>query len=351
MIALLPRCLFFIILALAVGVGAQSPTPTAPHMPPAPASQGNGASVTAPDIALISNGLITLTRADYDLELARLPADSRDGFGADPSRVNGLLNRMLVAKTLAAQARAAGIDKRPETQQRMAIETERLLVTIYVESLDAELAKEFAARSGIEAAARERWLADAGKYRTPETASVTHILFELSKHDKGEALKLAQDARAKVLAGADMNALATEISEDLSAKRNGGRIENVTREQVDPSFARAVFALANPGDVSEPVLSRFGYHVIRLESKRAAQLQPFPDVKDAIIAEMRNQYVEQRRSERIAAIRNDPKIVVNEPAVEALVNRIDTAAMRKAADQASAATPAPTSSIEMPALK
>lgn len=334
----------------AVGAGAQSAMPTSAAAPGNTAS-GNNAAAPSADTVLISNGLVSLTQGDYDLELTRLPPDTRAGFGADPARVNALLNRMLIGKTLVAQARAAGIDKRAETQQRIAMETERLLATIYMESLDAEFAKEFQARPGIEAAARERWIADADKYRTPETASVTHILFELSKHGKDEALKLAQDARAKVQAGADMNALAKEISEDPSAKRNAGRIDNIVREQADPGFARAAFALKNPGDLSEPALSRAGYHVIRLDARRPAKLQPFPDVKDAIIAEMRNQYVEQRRNERLASIRNDPKIVVNESAVEALVLRIDLEAMRRSAEQAAAKAPASSPSAATPAPK
>ena len=55
---------------------------------------------------------------------------------------------------------------------------------------------------------------------------------------------------------------------------------------------------------------------------------------------MRRQYVDRRRSERMAAISNDPQIVVNEPAVEALVIRVDQEAIRKAMEQAAAAMPA-----------
>jgi peptidyl-prolyl cis-trans isomerase C len=347
----LSRLLTVFIVVLPLGAGAQGGAPTTPAAVPGTASPGDGPSATSADTVLISNGSVSLTRGDYDLELSRLPADSRAGFGVDPSRVNSLLNKMLVGKTMAAQARAAGIDKRPETQQRMAFETERLLALLYMESLEAEFAKEFNARPGIEAAARERWLADADKYRTPETASVTQILFSLSKHSKDEALKLAQDARARVQAGADMNALAKEVSEDPAAKRNAGRIEDFTREQADPAFARASFALRNPGDLSEPVLSRFGYHVIRLDGKRPAKQRAFPEVKDAIIADMRSQYVDQRRNERLAAIRNDPKIVVNEPAVEALVVRIDLEAVQKAAEQANPGSPASAQSATTPAPK
>ncbi len=316
------------LLVLSTAAVAQSPTPAA--VSPAPAATPAPDAFAAPDTVLISNGLTTLTRADYDLEITRLPADARGGFSTDPARINGLLNRMLVTKTTAAEARRAGIDKLPETQQRIEWEVERVLSALYIERIEADAAREFDARPGIEAAAHERWIVDKDKYRVPESAAVTQILFSLTKHSKEEALKLAQDTRARIVAGADMNELAVELSDDPLAPRTGGRIENIVREKMDPAFAGAVFSLEKPGDLSEPVLSRFGYHLIRLDSKRASTLPSFAEVKPQILAEMRRQYVDQRRTERLAAIRNDPKIVVNEPAVNALVTPVDQQAIRKA---------------------
>ncbi len=317
-------------------------TVAAPSAPTAgsPAEVKGALIPVSPETVLIKNDVTSLTRGDYDFELTRLPADARGGFGADPQRVNAVLGRMLVTKTMAAEARAAGLDKLPEMQKRVAWETERLLAGFYIEHIDAEAAREFDARPGMEAAARERYLADKDKFVTPERASVTHILFDLQKHDKAEALKLAEEARAKILAGADMNALAREISEDPSAKGNDGRIEDFVREQMDPAFARAAFALKNPGDLSEPVLSRFGYHLIRLDRKQPSVQRSFAEVKAIIIAQMRAEYVEKKRNERFAAVRNDPKIVVNEPAVESLVIRYDPEAVKKLMEQAKAMKPA-----------
>jgi peptidyl-prolyl cis-trans isomerase C len=175
------------------------------------------------------------------------------------------------------------------------------------------------------------------KNRRPDQVQVTHILIEIPKHKREEALKLIQDARAKILAGADMNQLAREISEDPSAQRNDGRIDWRSRNELDPQFARAAFALAKPGDVSEPVQSKFGFHVIRLDAKRQGAAIPFDQVKDRILAEMKKGYVEQKRSEQLALIRNDPKIVVNEPAVDALVKRVDPELLKKIHEDAAAA--------------
>jgi peptidyl-prolyl cis-trans isomerase C len=313
--------------SLTCAASAQSPAAPGSQAPSsasvATQAQAPAESVTAPDTVLIRSAAATLTRGDYDLELTRLPADARGGFGTNPSRVNGLLNRMLVTKTMAAGARNAGIDKDPEAQKKIAAETERVLAALYIEKIDREAGAAFDARPGIESAARERYIVDADKFRTPEMVTVTHILFEVSKHGPDEALKLAQEARAKVMAGANMNALAEEVSEDPSAKRNGGTLPAISRDQMDPAFSAAAFALKSPGDVSEPVLSRYGYHIIRLDSRIPGALRPYAEVRPQIIAEMRNKYIDEKRNERINAVRNDPTIVVNEPAVEALVVRVD----------------------------
>ena len=138
-----------------------------------------------------------------------------------------------------------------------------------VERIEIEAGREFDARGGNDAIARERYLVNSAKYRAPEQVTVTHLLFGMPKHSSDDARALAVAARARILAGTDMGVLAREISEDPSAERNNGKLDWFTREQVDPSFAAAAFALKNTNDVSEPVLSGFGWHHIRLDGRRA----------------------------------------------------------------------------------
>ena len=337
------RRLMLALVTLPVIAAAQTSLPA--DTPPRPGTEPSRSALKASDTVLIRNQFTTLTRGDYDLELTKLPPDARGGFGGDPKRVNALLNKILIGKSFAAKARLAGLDKTPEAQQRINAEVERLLATIYMERFDAETAREFDARPGMEAAARERWLADADNYRTPEQADVTQIVFETTKRGKEEALRLAESARAQIIAGADISALARESSDDPTAKRTGGRLKGVVRDQpMDPAVNQAIFALKAPGDVSQPVLTRAGYHVIRLDAKRPAAVKPFAEVKAQIIDSMRAQYVDQRRGELINTIRTDPSIVVNEEAVEALVIRISDEAFRKPLEkytEPSVVTPAP----------
>jgi len=308
---------FFALVALAQPV-APGPIPAAP------------AASISDDTVLIRNSRAAVTKADYDGELLRIPADIRAGYNTSPTRVSNLVNNLALTKTLAAEARAKGLDKTQDAQRRIASEVERILSAALLAEFEAEAGREFDARTAMEPAARERYLVYKDSFRVPEKVTVTHILFEVPKHSAEEAQKLAQAARARIAGGADMNALAREISEDLSAKRNDGRIEWFAVAEMDPEFSKTAFALKKVGDVSEPVQSRFGYHVIRLDGRKPPGISSFDEVKAGIIADMRRQYVEERRAERVAALRNDPTTEINNAAIETLLLRADPELIRKA---------------------
>jgi peptidyl-prolyl cis-trans isomerase C len=298
------------------------------------------AQSAAVETVLISNSVASVTRSDYDIELLKLPPDLRVGFANNAKRVNDLLVRMLTLKSLAAQAKAAKLDASPEASRRMQIEIDRLLSQIMMENVEAAATAEFEAnRTKYEARARELYLVDRASFATPAQVSATHILYDTKKHTSEEAKKLAQDARARIAAGADMGKLASEASEDPSAKSNNGTLGWFTQKEMDPAFGEAAFALRNTGDLSEPVLSQFGWHVIRLDGKRPAAVRPYEEARDEILAQLRKRYVDEKKDEVLAVIRRDPKTQVNRDAVDALTPRIDSATVKRAIEAAPSGVP------------
>ncbi len=294
---------------------------------------------TAPEAVLVSNAHAKVTRAEYDAELLKLPANIRPGFGNSPRRVDDLLLRMLLQKSLAAQARSAGLDARPVNVTRAQLEVNRLLSQIYIENLEVDAGALFDANlAQYEARARELYLVDRAKYELPETITATHILFDTKSRDSAAAKALVTEARAKIVAGADMGSLAFELSDDPSAKNNRGKLEWFAAKEMDPAFAEAAFALSSPGELSVPVQSKFGWHVIRLDERRPVTMPPYEQVREVIIADIRKKYVDGRRDAAINTVRKDPKTEFNRVAVEALVTRVDTDAAVRALT--SPATPA-----------
>jgi peptidyl-prolyl cis-trans isomerase C len=316
--------LLLVTLALASGpAGAQATQP-------APVVSGGSLQPADPDTELLHTPTARLTRGDYDAELSRLPEDSRAGFGTNIDRINSLLRVMLVDRTLAKEARDAGLDKDPEIARILAAESDRVLAKALMDRNQAQWEKEADARPGIDQAARERWLSQPDRYRRAEEIKLQQIFYAIPKHSLPDAKSLVQAARAKIVAGASMDDIAKAESDDAESAQKGGHVDWRAARDMDPKLARVVFGLRKPGDLSRPIETDAGMYLVRLDAKRAGDVRPYEDVKASILAELRREYVDTKRSQRMSAIRNDPAIVVNQPAVDALVVRIDPEFLKKA---------------------
>lgn len=312
--------------ALAAQLQAATTEPT--QTPTAPKAATGGAAPS--NVVLAENGKVKLTLADYETELLNLPADMRGAFATDPKRVAALLNNLLALKTLAAQARQAGLDRSPEAEQRLALETDRLLAGMQVQRMEDKFGEEFDAKAAqMNTRARELYTVDKAKYTIPAQIDISHILFANTRGD-ANAATAAKEARAKLTAGGDFAALARELSDDKDSKESGGHLGWHTQAEMEPAFAKAAFALQKVGDVSDPVSTPFGYHIIRLDGRRAAKELTFDEAKPQIMAGLRAQYVNEHKEAALNAIRTDPAIKANQPAIDALVQR-PTAASASAA--------------------
>ncbi len=287
----------------------------------AAAALGAGLAVAElpPDV-LTQSGRATLTRADVETDLESVPAERRDEFVANRTRLAAMINALLETKTLAAEARANGLDKDPMVQRRAALAVERVLALARRDQIEREAGAEFdRRRDEFVVRAREIYAIEKARFTTPEQVRAAHILVKLDRRGKDEALKLAQEIRVRARAeGADFAALAREFSEDRTVATNNGDLGWFSAAQMDPAFSAGAFALKSSGDISEPVLSSFGYHVIRLEGRRPPELQAFDKVKDSILAEVRQDFVNSRKLTVLNGISADPTLQINQPAIDAL---------------------------------
>lgn len=85
----------------------------------------------------------------------------------------------------------------------------------------------------------------------------------------------------QVIGGADWNELCRKFSDDQRTKNEGGKLPFIGLRQInDEAFENVAFGLQNPGDISDPVRSRFGWHIIKLEEKQG--LQPFDEMEEEL---------------------------------------------------------------------
>ncbi len=128
-------------------------------------------------------------------------------------------------------------------------------------------------------------------YQTPETATASHILISVPENAEAgvaaEKKEKAVDIYEKAADGQDFAELARTYS-DCPSKEEGGRLGSFTRKDMVAPFSEKVFSL-EPGEIGEPVRTRFGWHVIRLDAYQPESATPLASVKDDIRKQLARQ--------------------------------------------------------------
>lgn len=122
------------------------------------------------------------------------------------------------------------------------------------------------------------------QFSTPERRKVSHILLavEADKPDSDKAvLDKANGLRTRLQQGEDFAKLAKEFSDDKDSGAKGGDLGFVAKEALDPNFALAAFALKQ-GELSQPVKTPFGYHLIKLTEWVPSTVKPYAEVRDEL---------------------------------------------------------------------
>lgn len=135
-------------------------------------------------------------------------------------------------------------------------------------------------------------------FATPEQVRASHILVE-TKEEADEIVKQLKD-------GADFAAIAKEKNQDAT-KDTGGDLDFFGRGEMDPAFEEAAFKLKKD-EISDPVKSSFGYHIIKLTDRKEATNPTLEDKKDEIRKQLENQKVYQESSAYIQELKDKATI-------------------------------------------
>jgi len=138
-----------------------------------------------------------------------------------------------------------------------------------------------------DAAIRQHYEQNISQYEsTPEQRKASHILITIdSKTDEAGAKKIADELLARIKKDESFEALAKEYSKDPGSASKGGDLGFFGKGVMDKAFEETVFGM-KMGEVSEPVKSAFGYHIIKLTDIKAGKITPFKDVKSKIKKEL-----------------------------------------------------------------
>lgn len=152
-----------------------------------------------------------------------------------------------------------------DTYEKATIEVARVLPAAVIPDSAAPI---------TEAEARDFYQKNPDRFKRPTTAYLSYIqlLRFADASDSTAALKRATDLRAEILAGAPFAEVATRESADSGSAANGGLLAEFGKGQMDPAFEKAAMSLPL-NVVSEPVLSQFGYHLIKVEGRTGGKVK------------------------------------------------------------------------------
>jgi peptidyl-prolyl cis-trans isomerase C len=201
------------------------------------------------------------------------------------ARQKYVLDYLIDLKLAAKKAESDKLTSTPEFDRKMAYYREKLAMEELLGSIGKAATTEAAERKAYD---------EAAKAEPPqEEIHARHIL--LPTEDE------AKKALARIRAGEDFAKVATEVSKDPSG--NGGDLGWFTKDRMVPEFSEAAFKLKK-GEISEPVKTQFGWHIIQVEDTRMKTFPPFEQVKDQAA-----RYVSQKaESDAIAQLHNAAKI-------------------------------------------
>jgi peptidyl-prolyl cis-trans isomerase C len=241
----------------------------------------NGTDIRESDLAMAED--------DLGAEIQQLPPDHRR-----EQLISYVADVMLAAQ--AAEAR--NLQKTDDFKQREAFFRRKLLMGLMLQDHARSLVTEEALRKVYDEQIKPMGAAEEIRAR--------HILFRADPKDEkaqAEAQARAQAALERLKKGEDFATVASELTEDPSGKENGGDLDYFSKDQMVPEFANVAFQMY-PGQMSNPVRTQFGWHIIKLEDRRNRPVPEFEKVRPQIETFL----VRRGQTELISQLREKAKI-------------------------------------------
>jgi peptidyl-prolyl cis-trans isomerase C len=256
------------------------------------------AAPAAPETVVATIGDQTITEADLafaaeDLqqELQQVPPEERRAF---------LVTVLIDMKVMAKAAKADGMADTDLFKRRLQYLEERSLRRDYFTQKVAAAVTEETVK-----AAYDQYVKD---FKPVEEVHARHIL--VATEDEAKAIKAELDG------GKPFEVLAMEKTTDPSGKQNGGDLGFFSKGMMVPEFEAVAFTL-EPGKISDPVKSQFGWHIIKVEEKRMSAPPPIEQLQQ----QLGQQVMFKAFDEAVAALKKDAKLDIPDAALAAAVKK------------------------------
>src|ERR1700687_40718 len=288
-----------------------------------------GAAQLPPDAPLVVDGPVRVEAADVEGFMLRIPENLRGEVRMSYDRIATIIDNIFLSRSVAQKAREEGFDRDPLVQRRLAQVQEAALAELYLKRLERDTPA-----PNLEARARDLYPAHASKYVVPEQLHVQQILVNLKGRTREMALERARQIYAEGQSGKeDFVALANRYTDD--ADRDGTkRVDNgfVAVNGFIAPVAEAISRMKTKGEISAPIESANGYHIIRFVERKAPRQLKFEDVRAQIIAAEKQRLQKKTVEDLVENIRSSSTAVFTRENVEALVIHVDPSVLKAAAE-------------------
>ena len=226
------------------------------------------------DDVLVRIGDKTITKSDLDARVASFPPEYQNRFKSDQQK-REFLGMMVQAKLLAMEARDRKLDQERNMAARIDDAVSGMLAQEYVRQIISGVPK------ATDGEIKKYYDDHTADFKTPAMVKAQHVLIKADANAKPEeekaALAKAKKIKKSLDKGADFAKEAEKYSDDPGSKNKGGDLGFFSRDQMVPEFSKVAFSLKK-NQISEPVKSPFGYHIIKVnEIKEEKQI----DIKEA----------------------------------------------------------------------
>jgi peptidyl-prolyl cis-trans isomerase C len=260
---------------------------------------------------------VGISREELEFLVKLWTPDMQQAAANDKGDRIELINQTLASKKIAAQADAIDRSSDPDAYWRYVMSVRNTKAQFVSKQYIAHLEV-----PDFTALAEERYKTQKKKYAlVAEERFVSHILLLCGPPAcvREERRPEAEDLLRQLQEGANFEELATEHSEDPGSKAKGGSFDKWFRlgePGVEAHFTGGAYEIENVGDYSGVVETRFGFHIIRLDGLRDEHYKPYEEVKDAIAADLRREYIDLSAKDFNAGFRLTDEAVIDEAVLE-----------------------------------
>jgi len=228
-------------------------------------------------VAKIGDRKITLS--EFNKIIGYLDSEKQKLVEKTPQFKENLLQQYIQGIVISNLAKKEGFDKNPQLNEQLELIKDNYIAIEY-------LKKEVTNKVEVsEEDMKAYYESHKDEFNMPEMVRARHILIKTdpsaSDNDNKKAREKAEDILKKIKAGEDFAKLAADLSDDPGSKTKGGDLGFFPKGIMVKSFEDVAFSL-KPGEVSGIVETQFGYHIIKVEEKKEAGMEPFDTAKEKI---------------------------------------------------------------------